>query len=284
MTSAPKLLVVNADDFGFTRDVNDGIVEAHRKGILTSTTLMANGECFDHAVELARLNPTLDIGCHLVLIGGRSLLPPFHPYPKNVKALMLAVMKGQLNVERELDAQICRILDAGIVPTHLDTHKHTHLLPQVLRAVGSLSRKHGIAWVRRPFDFPMQSGVVPLTRRLLSHSLGFLRGWFQNTLQSYGCKTTDHFAGFSLTGFFHTRELVELLPQLPTGITEFMTHPGFCTAELQQAPTRLKESRQRELEALIAPETKAAIDKYGIRLASYRDLNRPDLLSHQCRV
>ena len=69
-----KQLVVNADDFGFTTDVNAGIVEAHRYGILTATTMMANGDAFDDAVRLARETPTLDIGCHLVLIGGRSLL------------------------------------------------------------------------------------------------------------------------------------------------------------------------------------------------------------------
>jgi predicted glycoside hydrolase/deacetylase ChbG (UPF0249 family) len=69
-----KQLVVNADDFGFTPDVNAGIVEAHRDGILTATTLMANGDAFDDAVRLARETPTLDIGCHLVLIGGRSLV------------------------------------------------------------------------------------------------------------------------------------------------------------------------------------------------------------------
>ena len=69
-------LIVNADDFGFTRDVNEGIVEAHRHGILTATTLMANGDAFDHAVALARENPSLDVGCHLVLVQGKSVLDP----------------------------------------------------------------------------------------------------------------------------------------------------------------------------------------------------------------
>jgi len=68
----PKQLVVNADDFGFTLDVNAGIVEAHREGILTATTLMANGDAFEDAVRLARLTPGLDIGCHLALAGHRE--------------------------------------------------------------------------------------------------------------------------------------------------------------------------------------------------------------------
>ena len=72
--SGGSRLIVNADDFGFTRDVNEGIVAAHQRGILTATTLMANGMQFGHAADLALANPNLDVGCHLVLIGGKSLL------------------------------------------------------------------------------------------------------------------------------------------------------------------------------------------------------------------
>lgn len=271
MTSE-KLLVTNADDFGYTRDVNDGIVEAHRNGILTATTLMANGREFDHAVQLAKRYPSLDIGCHLVLVGGESLLPPHKPYPRDLKAVIKAVLSHQLNVEAELDAQIRKIAATGIPLTHLDTHKHTHLLPNVLRAVGKLSEKYRIPWIRRPFDYPMHAGSVPYKRRLLSRALGWMRGSFHRVLTAHGCRTTDHFAGFDVTGHFHTAELVSLLRQLPTGSTEFMTHPGFCTDELRASPTRLKESRLRELEALTAPETKAAIRSLNIRLVTYRDL------------
>jgi predicted glycoside hydrolase/deacetylase ChbG (UPF0249 family) len=265
LSQGSKLLIVNADDFGFTRDVNEGIVEAHRKGILTATTLMANGCEFDHAVKLARQNPSLDIGCHLVLVGGER-------YPRTVKDLIVALARRALDVEKELDWQVRRIIEAGLKPSHLDTHKHTHLLPPVLGAVCRIAQRYGISWIRRPFDYPMNAGSVPLSRKLLTNSLGFMRPWFHNALKCYGCSTTDHFAGFRVTGFFHTSELVELLEQLPTGSTEFMTHPGFCTAELREATTRLKESRQKELEALCAPETRATIERLGIRLGSYQNL------------
>ncbi|MBL8173258.1 MAG: ChbG/HpnK family deacetylase [Bryobacterales bacterium] len=265
-------MVVNADDFGFTRDVNDGIVEAHRNGILTATTLMANGAEFEHAVTLARRHPSLDVGCHLVLVGGHSLLGREQAYPRDVAGLVSAMLRGQLDVEAELDAQIRRILSVGLRPTHLDTHKHTHLHPRVLHAVGKLSHQYRIPWVRRPFDYPMHAGAVPLSRRLLARGLGFLRNWFHSVLNSYGCRTTDHFAGFAVTGFYETPELVELLGQLPEGSTEFMTHPGFCTAELQQARTRLKETRQKELAALTAKETREAVERRGIRIVSYREL------------
>ncbi|MBV8906097.1 MAG: ChbG/HpnK family deacetylase, partial [Acidobacteriia bacterium] len=105
-------MVVNADDFGFTPDVNEGIVEAHREGILTATTLMANGEAFEHAVALARANPTLDIGCHLVLVGGRSLVNG-NPLPPTAPGLIAAVAQRRIPVHEELRAQVRRVVQAG---------------------------------------------------------------------------------------------------------------------------------------------------------------------------
>jgi predicted glycoside hydrolase/deacetylase ChbG (UPF0249 family) len=267
-----KCLIVNADDFGFTSDVNRGIVDAHREGILTATTLMANGAAFDDAVALAHANPTLDIGCHLVLIGGNSVVDPSRALPGSIPALVAALARGELSVHAELDAQVRKILDAGLRPSHLDTHKHTHLLPPVLTVVARLSRDYRIPWVRRPFDFPLQGGSVPLSRRVLSDSLSFARGRFHRVLTAHQCRTTDHFAGFRLTGHLHTEDLVSLLGALPEGVTEFMTHPGYCTEELQAARTRLKQSRQTELAVLTAPQTRTAIAQYQIRLTNYRDL------------
>ncbi len=150
-----KRLVVNADDFGFTPDVNRGIVAAHREGILTATTLMANGAAFDDAVRLARETPALDIGCHLVLISGRSLVPPYAPLPASVAELLRALAARRMRLYDELAAQVRKILAAGVKPTHLDTHKHTHLAPPVLDAVARIAEEFGIRWVRRPFDFPL---------------------------------------------------------------------------------------------------------------------------------
>ncbi|MBK5290952.1 MAG: ChbG/HpnK family deacetylase [Acidobacteriia bacterium] len=267
-------LIVNADDFGFTEDVNAGIVLAHRQGILTATTLMANGAAFQHAVALAAENPTLDIGCHLVLVGGPSVLQPGRALPTSVGTMMAAVASGRLRVYPELDAQIRRIRAAGIQPTHLDTHKHTHLFPPVLDAVARLSAAHGIAWVRRPFDFPMTGGPAstPWLVRLTSRALSAMRGRFHGVLHRHGCRTTDHFSGFQMTGRFHVKELAAWMEQLPEGITEFMCHPGLCGSQLLAAPTRLKQSRALELEALIAPAVRQAVQTYGIELLRYRDL------------
>ena len=271
--SPRKQLVVNADDFGFTPDVNEGIVEAHRSGILTATTIMANGAAFDDAVRLARSTPALDIGCHLVLVSGNSLLTG-RPYPLTVAQLMAAMAKREIRVYDELAAQVRRIVDAGVAPTHLDTHKHTHLAPPVLDAVARLAEEFGIRWVRRPFDLPLTAlrGAVPRITRITSGGLGVLRKRFHRVLERHGCRTTDHFAGFQITGLFRTPELIELLGILPVGSTELMVHPGRCRDALRHARTRLKESREHELEALVASETRSAIERYGIELVNYRRL------------
>jgi predicted glycoside hydrolase/deacetylase ChbG (UPF0249 family) len=268
-----KQLVVNADDFGFTPDVNTGIVEAHRDGILTAATLMANGDAFDDAVRLARHTPTLDIGCHLVLIGGPSLVTG-KPLPATAPQLVAALATGRIRAYDELHAQVRRIVDAGLEPTHLDTHKHTHLAPPVLDAVARLSREFGIRWVRRPFDFPLQSlrGGVPRIQRFTSDALGLLRRRFHRVLASHGCLTTDHFAGFQITGRFRTAELVELMAVIPEGSTELMVHPGHCGPALRAARTRLKESREAELAALLAPEVRSALIRHNITLVNYPTL------------
>jgi predicted glycoside hydrolase/deacetylase ChbG (UPF0249 family) len=263
-----RRLVVNADDFGFTRDVNRGIIEAHRNGILTSTTLMATGAAFDDAVGLARENPALDIGVHLVLVGE----PPF---PITLPQLMRAILLGRIRIYDELRAQVRRILDAGLEPTHLDTHKHTHLLPPVLDAVARLSEEYKIPWVRRPFDLPLTPATRPAigrAKRATSQALGVVRRRFARVLARHGCRSTDHFAGFQITGRYNAEELSQLIRALPEGSTEFMCHPGICSDELRAASTRLKESRERELRALTSPEVRAALAESGVELLNYRGL------------
>jgi len=262
-----RKLVVNADDFGFTRDVNRGIVEAHRNGILTATTLMASGAAFDDAVGLARENPSLDIGAHLVLVGE----PPF---PPTVAQLMRAVVLGRIRIYEEMLAQVRRILDAGLEPTHLDTHKHTHLLPPVLDAIARLSEEYKIPWVRRPFDFPLTPAGpgVSWAKRATSKSFGIVRRRFGRVLARHSCRSTDHFAGFQITGRYGAVDLGRLIRMLPEGSTEFMCHPGFCGDELRGAHTRLKESREQELRALTSPEVRAAVAESGVELVTYRGL------------
>jgi predicted glycoside hydrolase/deacetylase ChbG (UPF0249 family) len=271
-----RRLVVNADDFGFTHDVNEGIEEAHQKGILTATTLMANGRAFQDAVGRSRRNPDLDVGCHLVLVGGKSLLKPGEDLPGSVTKMMAAIMARMLLPYEELRAQVAHVLDAGIRPLHLDTHKHTHLFPPVLDAVARLSQEFSIPWVRRPFDLPAAGhNPAPILLRTKLRGMEFVRGRFKAVFERYGCRATDHFSGFQLTGRFRAAELAGVIRHLPDGVTEFMCHPGKLGEELRSAATRLKQSREDELEALTSPLVRKAVEESGVRLVNFRQLMEP---------
>ena len=202
------------------------------------------------------------------------MIAPYKPLPASVPELLAAIVFRRLPIYDELAAQVRKIQSAGVAPTHLDTHKHTHLAPPVLDAIARLSQQFGIPWVRRPFDLPITaaSGEAPFLKRATAGALETLRGRFHRVLSKRGCRMTDHFAGFQLTGRFRAAELVRLIHALPDGSTELMCHPGRCGATLRNAPTRLKESREEELLALVSPEARQALAEAHVQLVNYREL------------
>lgn len=254
-----KQLIINADDFGFTRDVNAGIVHAHREGVLTSTTLMANGDAFDDAVRLAHETPGLDIGCHLVLVQGHALTNG-RAFPETPKDVVKGLLRGRFDVEAELRAQIQKIVNAGIRPTHLDSHKHTHIMPSVFRTVVRLASEFAIPYVRLPLD---------RTTPYLGQLCGWLDPAYRRFAMKRGVHMTDHFVGYRLTGSLDESSFQAALAALGEGTTEFMCHPGFLESDLRAAPTRLKESRVRELEALVSPRIRRLMDEAEVRLATF---------------
>ena len=256
-------LIVNADDFGWSRDVNEGIVYSHRDGILTATTLMAGGVAFDHAVKLGRENPSLDIGVHLTLLHTPSVLTGAM-LPSDVAGLLQAVALGRIDVYGEFAAQVRKVIAAGISPSHLDTHKHTHVLPVVATAVARIVREFGIRWVRMPFDFDGSSGLA--ARMMRTQAWGIRR-----KLRAAGALTTDYFAGFAATGFLDEARLLSIVDGLREGTTELMCHPGFCRAELLASRTRLKASREVELRALTSARVWERLVARGVVLEKYRD-------------
>ncbi|MBV8866252.1 MAG: ChbG/HpnK family deacetylase [Acidobacteriaceae bacterium] len=254
-----KRLIINADDFGFTSDVNAGIIEAYREGILTSTTLMANGSAFDDAVRSARETPSLDLGCHLVLVQGTSLLNG-KALPKGPRQLLVTLARRDLDVYAELRLQIEKVLAAGITLTHLDTHKHTHLVPHVFHTVCRLAGEFNIPYVRLPLDRSV---------RFAKLSPG-LESFYRRIAQKNGVLLTDNFLGFRLTGSLTEETLAAAILALPDGVTELMCHPGLLGPELSNAETRLKESRVRELEALTSARVRRVVAESGVRLSPFR--------------
>jgi predicted glycoside hydrolase/deacetylase ChbG (UPF0249 family) len=251
---------VNADDYGYTPDVSEGIIAAHNQGIVTSATLMVTAAGFDHAVALARGNPNLGVGCHLTLVGSACIPGMLGPLPASLGQLARWLAAGRLRVEDEFEAQVGKMIDAGLNPSHLDTHKHTYMFPAVAEALGKISAGLNIPWVRRPLHFPVVGSCLVLA------------------LAQHGCRMADHFVGFRQTGRLEAAELVRIIHELQPGVSELMCHPGYLGSALRGAPTRLKESRERELQALTSLQVKEAVQQAQVRLTSYVSLN---LQSHQ---
>jgi chitin disaccharide deacetylase len=287
-----KELIVNADDFGYTNGVNEGIIRAHREGILTSATLMANGRAFEDAVERAKANPKLGIGCHLVLTGGFSVAPRDEipsladregRLPQSLGAFVARVSMGLVrtkDIERELRAQIEKIRRAGIELTHVDTHKHTHVHPRVMGAVGRVAQEFGITRVRNPVENLRDSWRTARSENAglvgtmaASASVRAVGSWFNALSRKYGLRSPDHFLGLALTGRLSAAALCRLIDTLPEGRTEIMSHPGIYDAELVKSGSRLQQQRQMELDGLLAAEARRAVEANGIRLISYRELN-----------
>lgn len=287
-----KDLILNADDFGMTLGVNEGIIRAHRDGILTSTTLMANGPAFDDAVKRANANPGLGVGCHLVLIGGKcvahredvaSLVDEHGNLPESLPNLVARLSSGMISgkdIARELRAQIEKIRSAGINPTHLDTHKHTHAHPRVMEALGKVAKELGIKRVRKPVENlhdswqTMQADGQGLSMQLVA--AGAVRAVaprFRAISRKYGLVFPDHFLGLAVTGQVSAAALRGMIDTLGEGSTEIMLHPGISDDDLARSGTRLREQRETELAALLDRGVRGALRERGVRLISYRELN-----------
>jgi hopanoid biosynthesis associated protein HpnK len=284
-----RRLIINADDFGLTAGVNRAIVEGNRSGVVTSATLMANAKATVAAVDLARAQPSLKTGCHVVLIDGdsvssglASLTNGSSRFRSSLKEFAVAAVRKRIaadEIRREAEAQIRRIQAFGITLTHIDSHKHTHMFPQVLRPVLRAARACGIRAVRNPFE-PLRSwprSMILGTPALWLRSAGVMAfrmfaGEFQRALKEEGMVSTDGTVGIAATGKLDQKMLLSILNALPEGTWELVCHPGYSDADLKAAGTRLTTSREVELSALTSQETKEALARQKIELISYADL------------
>ena len=284
-----RRLIVNADDFGLTAGVNRAIIKGNHSGIVTSATLMANAKATDAAIDLARTQPSLKTGCHVVLIDGVPLasnLPSLTDgsprFRSSLKQFALAATRGQIaadEIQREVEAQIRKLQSCGVTITHVDSHKHTHMFPCVLRPMLRAAKACGIRAVRNPFE-PLKSwpaGMVlgsPGLWLRLAGVMGFqiFAAEFRRALKEEGMVSTDGTVGIAVTGMLDQKRLLRILEALPEGTWELVCHPGYSDPDLQAAGTRLTQSREVELSALTSAETKKALARRQIDLISYADL------------
>jgi hopanoid biosynthesis associated protein HpnK len=284
-----RRLIVNADDFGLTSGVNRAIVEGNRSGIVTSATLMANARASDAAIDLAKMQPSLKTGCHVVLIDGVPLaenLPSLtngsSRFRTSLKQFAIAAVRKQIAVEeiqREVEAQIRKIQSRGITLTHVDSHKHTHMFPHVLRPLLRAAKACGLRAVRNPFE-PRHSwpaAMVLGSPGLWLRSAGVMAFQifameFRRALNEEGMVSTDGTVGIAVTSMLDQQKLLRMLEALPEGTWELVCHPGYSDADLQAAGTRLTQSREIELSALTSADTRKSLARHQIELISYADL------------
>ena len=281
-----RQLVVNADDLGLTVGVNDGIFDAHDLGILTSASLFASAPATADAIRRLRSHPSLGVGVHLALVDGMPTLPPaevpslvaadgrFRPSwrPFIVDALRRRISTA--DVERELTAQIERVVGMGITPTHLDAHKHVHGYPPVFAIVARLAVRFGIPVVRIPYE---RTVGRPFRRRQQQAWLNAaMWPWARRNVRaaaSLGLRT-PRLVGRIDTGSLNGDRLSELLRATGPGVTELMVHPGYLDEALKRTGTRLLESRAQELALLCTMKTRALVAGERIELVRH-DLVHP---------
>lgn len=281
-------LIVNADDFGLTPGVNRAIVEAHNHGIVTSATLMANGPAFDDAIHLAQSASQLSIGCHVVLVDGAPVSDPsLVPTLTNAKGLLrhslnnfaLPAITGKLDpaeIQVEAIAQIRKLQAAGVSVSHIDTHKHTHMIPVVLQALLAAASTCGIRAVRNPFGVLHFSTLLNRPGLWKQYSkvalLNQFGKGFRKTVANAGLVTPDGTMGIVATGSLDDRLFDNIVDAVPDGTWELVCHPGYNDADLDRVHTRLRESRAVELRLLTSPAAREVLNRRGVQLISYRDL------------
>jgi chitin disaccharide deacetylase len=289
-----RQLIVNADDFGLTAGVNRAILETHSAGIVSSATLMAKGAAFDDAVERARAAPTLSVGCHVVLVDGTPVSEPdtvdtllairsakpdqFHSRLPAVAARAVFGGFDRDQLVEEITAQIRTIQSAGLQPTHLDTHKHTHVFPEILAALVRAARICGVPALRNPFvpvaaiGAPQFASQLRLWKRY--GQVRMLRSFarqFRVKVRRAGLLTPDGVVGVVETGSLDASLLRQALTNLPDGTWELVCHPGYDDADLRAARTRLIDSRDQERRLLMSEDLRALLHEQKIRLIGYRE-------------
>ncbi|MHC4456959.1 MAG: carbohydrate deacetylase [Planctomycetota bacterium] len=277
-----KRIIINADDFGLCEGVNKAIEKAHKQGVLTSATIMTNMPAADQAVKIAKQLPALGVGVHLNLLEGPSIAKNnsvdclldgngrFNCSPPKLSLFSIAKHKFRNAIRAELAAQIQWLIDKGLEPTHLDSHKHIHSFPAIFPIVCELARRFHIPAVRWTFE-PKQLSAMPWPlpaeggkkRAALIRVMATI-----NRIQNSRFLKTDALLGIAHTGKIDVHFLKAVTLYNPAQTAEVMTHPGFAEG-LDNEQTRLMHQREIELDALCNEKTKQYFNDAGIKLVHY---------------
>jgi predicted glycoside hydrolase/deacetylase ChbG (UPF0249 family) len=255
----------------------------------------ANDATFREAVELTRAVPELSVGCHVVLVDGAPVSAPGavdtllairsgepECFYSSLSAFAARATMGGFDREQlvlEIAAQIRKIQAAGIEVSHLDSHKHAHIFPEILRAMLRAAKICGVRAIRSPF-VPMKAIMAQsfAGKRALLKRYGQVRilntfaGNFRRQTARAGLRAPDGVIGVIETGSMDGILLRQAIEGLPDGTWELVCHPGYADDDLRAVRTRLVDSRDRERSLLTSPELREFLERQKIRVVSYRDL------------
>ncbi len=281
-TASDIRLVVNADDFGMSPAISRGILRAHRDGIVTSTSLLGNCNDLPAAGALLAATPTLGVGVHLALCGGRSVADPasvpslvgpdgaFFPRGQDFITAWVRGRVSAADVEREIDAQVARIRDAGLTVDHLDTHHHLGFLPVVGRAVEAVARRHGIAGIRSAVERPTLAWVTDPRRGV---EAGLLTGLAWLTRRQLGARRHGPQSwGYVESGHLDEIRILEIVGRLGPGPHELICHPGEAEAEGYPIDHTARYQRTEELASLTSAKVRRALERRNVELCRWGDL------------
>ncbi len=272
-----KFVIVVADDFGKSSSVNRAVAEAHDRGILTAASLMAGGDAFDEAVEMARKRKSLSVGLHVTLCDGRAVLSSSEVpgladsaghYENSPSRAWMKYRRPDLlgQIDYEIGAQFDRLEAVGMHPTHVDGHHHLHMHPAIFGLLCRHAAQRGVRWVRIPRE-PLSSllrcplpgrGAMPFVEWAVFAVLGRMNG---KKAREHGLCFSDAVYGLARTGHCDERCLIDMIGRAG-GSMEIFTHPDAASV-----------AGQRELKALTSPAARAALFSRGMVLAGYRELS-----------
>lgn len=270
-----RRLIVNADDFGRSRSINEAVIRAHRDGILTTASLMANEPACAEALALAKENPRLGVGLHLTLLCGHSALTSaeipglvnerqeFSNHPAGAGLRYFAQRNLRDQLRREIAAQFERFHATGLALDHVNGHLHMHLHPTVFGLLMEHAAEWGITNVRLTYDpFWLNARLASgqwLYRASHACIYRILSGRARPHLQRLGLKQTQHVFGLLQNARVDEDFITKLLPELPAGDSELYSHPSL-------------DEFKHEFDALISPRVKSLVQSLGIQLIRYQDL------------
>ena len=271
-------LIINADDFGSSQSVNAAIIKAYREGILTSTSLMVSGDAAQEAIALAKNHPHLAVGLHLVLVCGKSVLPPeqiphlvdsegnfsHDPTQAGLNYQFNPATRSELRLE--IRAQLEKFRDSGLNLAHVDGHLHLHVHPVILGILTELSPEFQIKFIRLPSEELRKNLKIDqrnlLTKIVWSIVFGQLRRYGEGLLKAHNIKFADRVYGLLQTGDMSEKYLLGLIPQIQAELVEIYSHPDLINTEINHRG-------EVELAALLSQQVRELLTVKGFNLSNY---------------